>query len=174
MRKFLIDGYNLFFQVPELAGSDCSGLEDRRERLIRRLIGLSADRKIKIHLVFDSSRSPHGRTDYSGVQVDYASPTADAFIRRLISRNEGNRDLVVVSSDRKDIGEFARTCGLEWMTSQQFWAWVTKNNRRRSGDASDCVDGGNAPPGWTSQDDTELKRLFEKNKPNGEEQDLMS
>lgn len=161
MRTYLIDGYNLLYQVPELTGRQSEELEDQRERLIRRLIGLSAGRKIRIQIVFDTSRLQHGRTDYPGVRVDYASPSADAFIRRLVSQNQGNRNLVVVSSDRKDIGHYAKTCGVEWMTSQQFWGRITRRSKKSKSSITGFEKEGTAPPGWTEEDDAWLRRIFE-------------
>lgn len=160
MRTFVIDGYNLLHQVPELAGTASENLEDRRERLIRRLVSLSAGRKLLIHIVFDTARIRKSRSNYPGIRVDYAKPSADAYIRRIISENQSNRNLVVVSSDRKDIGEYAKTCGIEWMTSKYFWRWITKiSDKNRSG-TKRLEANGAAPLGWTSEDNTWLLRIF--------------
>lgn len=160
MKTFLIDGYNLLHQVPELAGSTSENLEDRRERLIRRLVSLSAGRRLLIHIVFDTSRVRKSRASYTGIQVDYAKPSADAFIRRIIAENQSNRNLVVVSSDRKDIGEYAKACGIEWMTSKHFWRFITKKSSKSRTVAKKSEANGAAPPGWTSEDSAWLLRVF--------------
>lgn len=162
MRKYLIDGYNLLHQVAELAGSKTEDLESRRDRLIKRLIALTANRRIKVHLVFDGIRSQTSSEDYSGLRVDFAWPSADHYIRQMLSENLDDRTLVVVSSDRKDIGEYARRCGVEWITCQEFWVWLKKPSKRRAGSPERNAEGRGAPPGWTAQDDAALRRLFEE------------
>ncbi len=161
MRRILIDGYNLLHQVPELKRRETEALEDWRKRLIGRLVAFSADRKIDFHLVFDSSQIRLGSDTFPGVRVDYASPSADGYIRNIISRNQGNHDLVIVSSDRKDIGLYARSNQLEWETSEQFWRQMTATRIRQDERRSDRGSEGAAPPGWTSEDDDWLRREFE-------------
>jgi len=161
MRTYLIDGYNLLHQVPELECRGSQKLEEGREKLIRRLVALTANRKILFHLVFDTSCPRGGRRQYPGVRVDYASPSADAFIRHIITENQNSRDLVIVSSDRNDIGNYARVCGLEWMTSQQFWAKFKPRSKTGERFLSSFEQKGAAPPGWTPEDDAWLRKKFE-------------
>lgn len=158
MHRFLIDGYNLLHQVEELAPHKHEELEDQRERLIRRLVAFSADRKIKFQLVFDTSRTPNESTSYPGVQVVFASPSADEYIREYVSNNAGNRSLTVVSSDRKDIGNFTKTSGIEWLTSGQFWRLMESQKASRTYDTQTRKDGGKAPSEWSAEDDDWLRR----------------
>ncbi len=160
MKTFLIDGYNLLHQAPGLAGLTSENLEEQRERLIRRLVSLSAGRKLKLHLVFDTSRARGGRTQDPGIRVDFAKPSADAYIRKVISKNQSNRNLIIVSSDRKDIGLYAKTCGIEWMTSRQFWDWLEKRSAKECTDPADGETEGTPPPGWTAEDTARLLRVF--------------
>lgn len=161
MHRYLIDGYNLLHQMPELTGDDVEELEEQRERLIRRLISLSAGRRMQIHLVFDAPKSCSSRSNYPGLKVDYAAPSADVYIRRRIAHHSDDRNLVVVSSDRKDIGHYAKTCGVAWMTSAQFWKDITRPSRRRSGQKANFEKEGSALPGWAEDDDARPKRFFE-------------
>lgn len=160
LRIFLIDGYNLLHRIEEFAGSAKDSLEDRRERLLRRLVGLSAARKIRLRVVFDGARCHASRSHFHGLAVNFVPPPADSFIRGIIEKNERNRNLVVVSSDRKDIGSYARLHGLEWMTSEQFWEWLNEAGDRRR-DRADEEREGSAPPGWSDRDDAALRRIFE-------------
>lgn len=160
LRTYLIDGYNLLHQVPEFAGPASADLESRRQRLLRRLVGLSAQRRFKITLVFDGAKPHVSKASHQGMDVYFVPSPADNFIRSEIASNERNRHLVIVSSDSKDIGAYARLHGLEWMTSEQFWAWITTSSRPQKGESKREEDG-SAPPGWTSKDDDDLKKIFE-------------
>ena len=162
MLTYLIDGYNLLYQIRDLQRNDSEDLEDQRDRLIKRLVGFSAGRRFKFHLVFDSSRVRHGRVRFPGVRVDYASPDADTFIREVITRHQQNQDLVIVTSDRKDIGNYARVCGLNWMTSPQFWRKMTSLQPVSQALPSHPDSEESAPRGWTPDDDAWLRRVFEE------------
>lgn len=162
MRKYLIDGYNLLHQVADLAGSKTENLELSRDRLIKRLIALTANRRIKVHVIFDGTRSHRLGEDYSNLRVDFAWPSADHYIRQMLSENLDDRTLVAVSSDRKDIGEYARRCGVERMTCQEFWAWLKKPSKKRKRSIGRSAEGRGAPPGWTAQDDAALRKVFEE------------
>lgn len=162
MRTFIIDGYNLLHQIPELNEDKSEELEFRRERLINRLISFSAGRRIQIRMIFDTSRVRGGRENHPGIHVEYASPSADAYIRRIIAKNQESKSLVIVSSDRKDIGNFAQIHGLKWMTSQEFWRWIADGPKKNlQAQASGIEDTGAAPPGWTEEENARLKRIFE-------------
>ncbi len=161
-RKFVIDGYNLLHQIAEIAESREEDLESRRERLLRKLVGLTARQSFELLVVFDGSSLKKGKNHYAGLEVVFASPTADHFIRQIIAQNQRNRELVIVTSDRKDIGEYAQVSGVEWMTSQRFWDWFRGAASRRS-KASDEKEAKNSrPPGWTAQDDADLRKAFEE------------
>lgn len=158
-RTYLIDGYNLLHQVPEFS-QEAQELEMRRERLLRRLVSLSAIRGLKLRVIFDGSRAVPAGKSYPGISVYFATPSADHYIRAVIGQSPGRRDLVIVSSDQKDIGNYARICGIEWMTSQEFWQWLNSPvNKRRPSEKRDREDTG-APPGWTAADDEKLRRAF--------------
>ncbi len=159
-RKFLIDGYNLLHLIREFAEPEDESLEARRERLLLRLSELTAGRTLNLQVVFDGPRTVLKREQLPGIQVVFASPSADQYIRRAINRNTRNRNLVIVTSDRKDIGEYARINGIEWMTSQQFWNWLSKALKSKPA-ADETEHEGSAPPGWTLQDDETLRRAFE-------------
>jgi predicted RNA-binding protein with PIN domain len=155
-RTFLIDGYNLLHQVLDF-NPGLQELEGMRDRLLHRLVSLSAQKGIKMRVVFDGPFSPSTETLYPGIDVKFA-PSADNYIRAVIERLSGRRELVIVSSDQKDIGNYASLCGLEWMTSQDFWEWLMIPPKRYSGDGKSDRDDTGAPPGWTSADDEEYLR----------------
>ncbi len=148
-------------QIPELEQKGNETLEDQREKLIRRLIGFSADRKIEFHLIFDSSRIRGSGSLFPGVRVTYTGPTADDYIRGIIKNNRDNRSITIVSSDRKDIGIFAKESGVPWQTSKQFWQQMTKRRKPTRAGKIETTDPPKKPSTWTSADDAWLKRAFE-------------
>lgn len=158
-RRFLIDGYNLLHLIREFAEPQGLSLEIRRERLLKRLSELTAGKSLYLQVVFDGPQTVLERNRIPGVQVVFASPSADHYIRRAIDRRARNENLVIVTSDRKDIGEYARINGIEWMTSQQFWKRLNESSKRRKTGAEAVQD--SAPPGWTEKDDEMLRRAFE-------------
>ena len=160
MKTYLIDGYNLLHQIPELAGSPEESLESRRERLVLQLAARAGQSGFHLKIVFDGKR-PHRVPDkHPGVEVLFVVGTADQFMRQVISRHEHSKNLMIVTSDRKDIGSYARTCGLEWMTSEQFWTWLG-HSREKGKKAPSGERDGSAPPGWKPEDDEALRKAFE-------------
>jgi predicted RNA-binding protein with PIN domain len=157
-RLYLIDGYNLLHQIPELT-QETLDLEGRREHLINRLISMTAGRGNKITVVFDGPRSTGSSEQRPGLKVIFAAPSADHYMRYVIAANTDRRDLVIVSSDRKDIGNYARICGIEWMTSTEFWEWLSSKMQLNQ-PRIDKVNERGAPPGWTARDDDDLINAF--------------
>jgi predicted RNA-binding protein with PIN domain len=159
-KTYLIDGYNLLHQVEEESGSLDLDLQSRRERLLGQLAALADGRRGKMIVVFDGSGSRNQKQEVLGLEVRYVPAPADNFIRQEIARNQHNRNLVVVTSDRKDIGEYARVCGVTWMTSPQFWQWFTTKPRSRLKSGHPAEGSRGAPKGWTAKDDEELWKAF--------------
>ncbi len=156
-RHFIIDGYNLIHRVRDLS-TGAEDLQEQRERLIHKLVAFSARRKVAFRVVFDSAAGCRRSESHPGVRVDYVSPNADTFIRNIISSNADNRDLVIVSSDRKDIGDFARISGLSWMTSEEFWEQVNSFPKRITDHKRE--DGEEPPDAWSERDDDWLRDAF--------------
>jgi len=160
LKTYLIDGYNLLHQIPELAGSPEESLESRRERLVLRLAARDPRSGSHLKIVFDGKRPHRAGEKRSGVEVLFVAGTADQYMRQVISRHEHSKNLVIVTSDRKDIGSYARTCGLEWMTSEQFWTGL-RHSRDKGKKAPSGARDGSAPPGWKPEDDEALRKAFE-------------
>ncbi len=160
-RTILIDGYNLLLQIPELAHPSTLSLEERRERLLNKLVILTAGKRLKLRVVFDGARGGSHPQKVAELEVVFAPPPADGYIRRQITQHEGQREFVVVSSDRKDIGEFAKASGVTWITSAEFWAGLTAAAERSKSSQGGEGEHRDAPPGWTAKDDEELRKRFE-------------
>jgi len=157
---YLIDGYNLLHQTPDYADAASGSLEERRDRFLRRLGSYAAMRGVRLQVVFDGVRFSTERDRQAGVSVRFVPATADAYLRGVISRRQGDRSLVVVTSDRKDIGEYARARGVTWMTSPDFWAWITTPPRAKRAGAEFPEEKESRPPGWTPRDDDDLLKAF--------------
>ena len=160
MKTYLIDGYNLLHQIPELAGSPEESLESRRERLVLRLAARTSGSGFHLKIVFDGKRPHRAGEKYTDLEVHFVAGTADQYMRQIISHHEHDKNLVIVTSDRKDIGSYARTCGLEWMTSEQFWTRLGHSREKGKKTPSGERDG-SAPPGWKPDDDEALRKAFE-------------
>jgi len=128
-RKYLVDGYNLLHQLPELRRQLEYNLETAREGLLIRLSAFSLSKSVEVSVVFDgigeSIPSP-GR--WRGLAVHFSRPPlkADPVIKKMISERKKNEDLVVITSDR-EIDMYARLCGVKVESSQTFAAAMLRN-----------------------------------------------
>jgi predicted RNA-binding protein with PIN domain len=128
-RKYLVDGYNLLHQVPELRRQIEYNLEAAREGLLIRLSSFSLSKSVEVSVVFDGigeSIPAPGR--WRGLAVRFSKPPqkADPVIKKMISERKKNEDLVVVTSDR-EIDMYARLCGVKVESSQAFAAAMQRN-----------------------------------------------
>ncbi|MFH1861862.1 MAG: NYN domain-containing protein [bacterium] len=158
VRTFLIDGYNLLHLCTRRRLS-AEEIQAKREELIWKLIGASAGKKVEFYVVFDGSGHFETMQAYPGVRVEFA-PSADERIRRIIIERQEGRELVVVSSDRKDIGNFAVAHEVEWMTSQQFLKRLNEYSTSKAQSNSDADGKDHVPAGWKREYNDELLRIF--------------
>jgi predicted RNA-binding protein with PIN domain len=121
-RVYLIDGYNLLHQFPELRRKMEYDLENARDSLLVRLSGFALSKGVAVSVVFDGA----GELDPSPsrsrtVRVRFSRPPekADPLIKKMISERKRDEELILVSSDR-DIGDYARLCGVKVEASQSF------------------------------------------------------
>jgi predicted RNA-binding protein with PIN domain len=130
MNKFLIDGNNLIWKIPELKNlqKDESTRTSAREKLIFKLQRLSAEKRIKITLFFDGA--PHAKLG-GNVQVEYSyERKADELIREAIDKLKTKRTTTVVSSDRW-ITDYAKVNGCKVLTSDEFFASLVKKKEEK-------------------------------------------
>jgi predicted RNA-binding protein with PIN domain len=161
MLVFLVDGYNLLHAAPQGELSKEIVLEGQREELIRQLQPLVRKGRVDVQVVFDGPITHRLTKQTGGLTIVFASPSADAYIRQRIGANQQNPQLVVVTSDRKDIGEYARVCGVSWITSQEFWASLNKKSGKSAEVKSKATKRRESPPeGWSPADDDWLKSAF--------------
>jgi hypothetical protein len=95
--RWLVDGYNVVRQAPELAALERRGLEAARAALLQRLAGAARRSGDSFTVVFDGAGRGGSGLGAPGVRVIFSSAREDA--DRVLARlaREGG---VVVSSDR--------------------------------------------------------------------------
>jgi predicted RNA-binding protein with PIN domain len=121
-RRYLIDGYNLLHQLPELRRQMEYDLQNAREGLLIRLSAFSLSKSVDVSVVFDGideSLPSTGRWRSLFVYFSKPPQKADPLIKKMISERKKGEELVVVTSDR-EIDMYARLCGVKVESSQTF------------------------------------------------------
>jgi len=121
-QQILIDGYNLLYQFPELRKRLERDAMGARDILISYLASYAAGRDFAVVVVFDGDKYTAGLTGIKqGIKIIFSKSTEDAdfVIKKMIHKNGGNSDLLVVSSD-KEIENFAKLCRVKTILSQRF------------------------------------------------------
>lgn len=117
---YFIDGYNLFFRLPETKRS----LEEGRELLIDSLLGI----KMSLTIVFDGGDNDMPRRTHKGpLEIVYTAKgqSADNYILEEVSWVKNPQDYTVVTSDK----QLARRCqmaGSKCQTISSFLALLEK------------------------------------------------
>ena len=101
--SILIDGYNVIKRHPDWRHLP---LQAARRRLLGHLAGVRWPVPTpSIVVVFDTQGDDAGHAPQSNLRVQFASPSADAYLQDAIRRSPSPRHLVVISDD----GEILRT-----------------------------------------------------------------
>ncbi|MBD3169863.1 MAG: hypothetical protein GF307_10305 [candidate division Zixibacteria bacterium] len=119
---YIIDGYNLIFKDPLLAGYMKNQPETARRNLLQRLYTFKEYHKSRITVVFDgkigiipTEKSP------AGIKVLFTKKgTADARIIKIVENASKPSGMIVVSSDFKDIGIQVKDLGARCISSEEF------------------------------------------------------
>jgi predicted RNA-binding protein with PIN domain len=122
IQKFLIDGYNLLFQNPELRKVLERSLEMARKLLVDQLEMFAAQKNVHIIAVFDGDNKTNPQDESrSCVDVYFSKPPekADPLIKRMLSEAKEKEKFTVVTSDN-EIGDYAKLCSIPVMSSQKF------------------------------------------------------
>jgi ribosomal protection tetracycline resistance protein len=122
MKQFLIDGYNLLFQFPELRKQIERDLEGARHLLIQKLSLYKQRSACKITVVFDGDRRnwfEPGKP--AGIKIIFSTfpEKADPLIRTLITREYNGPQNTLVTSDN-EIRQYARLYSCKIMHSHEF------------------------------------------------------
>jgi len=142
---WLVDGYNVIRQAPELADRERESLEAGRRALCRLLSTAARASGDRFTVVFDGRREG-GAGGGGGVHVVFSSAreTADRVLARMATAGA-----VVVSSDREVRQAAARAHAIA-ITADQFLSRVRGTDRANGPDS--------VPDGTTDKDDGEASR----------------
>ncbi len=100
----LVDGYNIVFAWPELAGMAQENMEGARMKLLDQLCNYQAIRKCRIIAVFDAYRVKEHREEfiaYHNIHLVYTreAQTADHYIEKFAHDNNRKYRITVATSD---------------------------------------------------------------------------
>lgn len=127
---YLLDGYNIIKQIPELAPKK---LEDGRRALVRAIEvhqpqGSSQN---SVTIVFDGQPGIFGAVNTSIVRVIFSEgESADDKIKNLVEQSHSKKNMVVVTDDR-DIKFAVRPGGVRVMAVKEFWAKMVPKKLQR-------------------------------------------
>ena len=100
----LVDGYNIVFAWPELAGMAQENMDGARMKLLDQLCNYQAIRKCRIIAVFDAYRVKEHREEfiaYHNIHLVYTreAQTADHYIEKFAHDNNRKYRITVATSD---------------------------------------------------------------------------
>jgi len=133
--NYIIDGYNLIFAEPSLAKLLQNHSEDARRNLLVRLSNFHIHKKHNITVVFDGKMGIIGtEKPPPGLNVIFTkNESADAHIIKLIQNSRKPKEMVIVTSDYKDIGHFAQQMGVLVLTSEEFLEQLDQVEKKNKG-----------------------------------------
>lgn len=155
---YLIDGYNLLYQVGRLQTGRSAHLDSARLELLRLLQSRFKDEQVQITVVFDARGAPSSvreEQDYHGIEVRYTlRQEADDLIETMIRSASSPKKLTVISNDRR-LKEAARRRGCPSMEGLEFWELLTHRPRAESPPLTQ-----EKPPTLSQEDVAEWLREF--------------
>ena len=120
---FLLDGYNIIKQIPELAPKK---LEEGRLSLVRLIETHQPQGSLhnNVTIVFDGQPGIWGKVSSSRVKVIFTeTESADDKIKSLVEDSSFKKNIVVVTDD-KDIKFAVRRMGATVIGVQEFWSRI--------------------------------------------------
>jgi len=118
MKHYIVDGNNVIHKVKSLSQLVRKDKQSPREKLIYMIENYFQGRKAKITIHYDGFERLPIRTSF--IRVIYSDKkTADEKIKHQIEAEENRNNLTVITSD-DNIKSFARKCGCEVISSENF------------------------------------------------------
>ena len=125
MKKYIIDGNNLIGKIQSLANLQKKDKQGSREKLAHLVDRYFANKKVEVILNFDGFADQKIRV--SKTKLVYSDKiSADEKIKKQIEAERNSRNVVVISSDN-NIREFAKVCGCDVISSEDFGKEITKS-----------------------------------------------
>jgi predicted RNA-binding protein with PIN domain len=148
MRHYIIDGNNLIGKIGALQNLQKKNKQSSREKLAFILESYFLGKQnIKVSLHFDGF--PGESIKVQNIRIIYSGKrTADDEIKSQIEQEKNRRNLIVVSSDHNLI-EFARVCGCDRKSCEDFAGEIL--NRSSDDEEKKKID---------EMNNDEFKRLF--------------
>lgn len=125
MKKYIIDGNNLIGKIKLLSNLQKKDKQASREKLAHLVDRYFANKKIEVTLNFDGFANQ--KISVSKVRLVYSDKiSADDKIKKQIEAEKNKRNIIVISSDN-NVREFAKVCGCEVISSEDFGKEITKS-----------------------------------------------
>lgn len=125
MKKYIIDGNNLIGKIKLLSNLQKKDKQASREKLAHLVDRYFANKKIEVILNFDGFANQ--KISVSKVRLVYSDKiSADDKIKKQIEAEKNKRNIIVISSDN-NVREFAKVCGCEVISSEDFGKEITKS-----------------------------------------------
>ena len=118
MKHYIVDGNNVIHKVKSLSQLVKKDKQSPREKLIYMIEDYFQGRKTKITIHYDGFERLPIRTSF--LKIIYSDKkTADEKIKHQIEYEDNSKNLTVITSD-DNIKSFARKCGCEVISSENF------------------------------------------------------
>lgn len=125
MKKYIIDGNNLIGKIQSLTNLQKKDKQASREKLAHLVDRYFTNKKVEVILNFDGFANR--KISVSRTKLVYSDKiSADEKIKKQIEAEINKRNIVVISSDN-NVREFAKVCGCEVISSEDFGKEITKS-----------------------------------------------
>lgn len=133
MKHYIIDGNNLIYKIKKLEKLVKSDNQNVREKLSFMIENYFIQKNVSITIYFDGYENLPIKLNK--VKIIYSEKdTADNKIRLQIDAAKNKRNLVVISSDVKDIIRYAEKNGCSILASEQFAELLNSYSNRNISD----------------------------------------
>ena len=128
--QYLIDGYNVLKQMPELTGKS---LRSGRDGLVRFIRTKKPQGKNEVTVVFDGKSDIHNPQEaITDIKIIFTQKvSADEKIRQMVEKSSQPNQIVVVTDD-KEIRYSVRPLGAKVISVREFIGKVTKGKGKYS------------------------------------------
>ena len=127
MKKYIIDGNNLIGKISSVNRIHNKDKQASREKLAFLIERYFVEKKAKVTLHFDGYANLPIKI--SKVKIVYSdNRTADDTIKDQIEGIKSRKNIIVVTSDN-NVKEFARVCGCEVTSSEDFGREITEGKK---------------------------------------------
>ncbi len=126
--RYIIDGYNLIFNIPNKS----FGLENNRKEILSSLKVAFSGNENDLTIVFDGKGLDVSFESFHLIQVIFtpSKMSADDYILEIVSASLHPSRVTVVSSD-KNLSQQCKYFGTNTMTIKEFLKWVNKKPSKK-------------------------------------------